>query len=293
MRESLVTPSTRRATSSPNSCSISSRVASVSSTVSCSSAGDDRGAVELHARQDAGDLERMGEIGIAGGAGLRAVRLHREDIGAVERVLVGRGIVGLDPLDQLELADHRRHPQAAAPRRSAADVARAPRHDRCGRSGCLLVASGELFLVRHPARPSNSPSMLQARLGRRPSSWAWIISPSRSARRRRRSRPLPRARPSRHASAGPRPGCSQPVEIDRLVGDLAQRDDRVLVVVAIEGELRRRRRRRARAGPPPSPDRSGWEPSDTQSSTVTRAMILSRSSRAELPVQIVTERCNI
>ena len=30
---------------------------------------------------------------------------------------------------------------------------------------------------------------------------------------------------------------AQPVEIDRLIGDLAQRDDRILVVVAIDGEL--------------------------------------------------------
>jgi hypothetical protein len=38
MRDSLVTPSTRRATSLPNSCSIWGSVASVSSTVSWSSA---------------------------------------------------------------------------------------------------------------------------------------------------------------------------------------------------------------------------------------------------------------
>ena len=52
-------------------------------------AGDDRGAVELHLREEAGDLDRVREIRVARGAQLRAVRLHRIDIGAVERVLVG------------------------------------------------------------------------------------------------------------------------------------------------------------------------------------------------------------
>ena len=50
---------------------------------------DDGGVVELEVGQDRGDFERMREIGIAGGAGLRAMRLHGVDIGAVEQVLVG------------------------------------------------------------------------------------------------------------------------------------------------------------------------------------------------------------
>ena len=106
MRDSLVTPSTRRAISLPNSCSICSerRVRVLDRVVQ--QAGDDRGAVELHARQELGDVERMGEIGIARGPALRAMRLHGEDIGAVERVLIGRGIIGLYPLDQFELPNH-------------------------------------------------------------------------------------------------------------------------------------------------------------------------------------------
>src|SRR6185437_10141871 len=85
-------------------------------------AGDDRGGVELHAGEDAGDLNGMGEIGIARRAQLRAMRLHREDIGAVERVLVGRWVVALDALDQLELAHHGGSPRGAqaADRASAA-----------------------------------------------------------------------------------------------------------------------------------------------------------------------------
>ena len=62
--------------------------------------------VELQVGQDRGDFERMGKVGIAGGARLRAVRLHGVDIGAVEQVLVGVGIVVLDLLDQVVLPHH-------------------------------------------------------------------------------------------------------------------------------------------------------------------------------------------
>ncbi len=50
---------------------------------------DDGGVVELEVGEDRRDFERMREIRIAGGARLRAVRLHGVDIGAVEQVLVG------------------------------------------------------------------------------------------------------------------------------------------------------------------------------------------------------------
>src|SRR5207237_9391213 len=53
-----------------------------------------------------GRAQRMGERGIAGSPALRAMRLEREDVGPVEGVLVSRGVVGLDPLDQFELPDH-------------------------------------------------------------------------------------------------------------------------------------------------------------------------------------------
>ncbi len=71
-------------------------------------AGHDRRTVELHLGQNARDFDRMREIGIAGGPHLRAMRLHREDIGAVDRVLVGIGVVGADTLDELELPHHGR-----------------------------------------------------------------------------------------------------------------------------------------------------------------------------------------
>ena len=70
--------------------------------------GHDRGVVELELGQDGGDFERMGEIGIAGGALLRAVRLHGVDIGAVQQVFVGIGIVRAHPLDEFVLPHHAR-----------------------------------------------------------------------------------------------------------------------------------------------------------------------------------------
>ncbi len=53
-----------------------------------------------------GDLDRVREIGVARSAELRAVRLHREDVGAVDQSLVRVGIVGPDLLDQFILPQH-------------------------------------------------------------------------------------------------------------------------------------------------------------------------------------------
>ena len=72
--------------------------------------GRDRRRVEPHARQDAGDFERMREIGIAGRAFLAAMLLHGVDIGAVQKLFVRRRVVGLDALDKFELAHHRPRP---------------------------------------------------------------------------------------------------------------------------------------------------------------------------------------
>ena len=68
--------------------------------------GGDRLVVELEVGEDAGDLDRMAEIGIARGALLDAMRLHREDVGAVDQPLVRVRIVGPDLLDQLILPQH-------------------------------------------------------------------------------------------------------------------------------------------------------------------------------------------
>src|SRR3954471_16059273 len=48
----------------------------------------------------------MAEIGIAGSALLVAVRLHREDVGAIDQPLVRVGIVGADLLDEFVLTQH-------------------------------------------------------------------------------------------------------------------------------------------------------------------------------------------
>ena len=91
-RAILVRPSTSAPICGPKVVLISSSVASVSSIVSCRTRGGDRRVVELEVGQDRRDLERMGEIGIARGALLRAMGLHGVDIGAVEQVLVGVGL---------------------------------------------------------------------------------------------------------------------------------------------------------------------------------------------------------
>ncbi len=53
-------------------------------------------------------LDRVGKIGIAGGAPLLAMGFHGVDISAVEQRLVSSGIVALDPLDQVILPHHAR-----------------------------------------------------------------------------------------------------------------------------------------------------------------------------------------
>ncbi len=66
--------------------------------------GDDGGGVQPIVGQYARHLDRMGEVGVAGRASLRAVHAHGVDIGAIEQRLVRRGVVALDLLDQLILA---------------------------------------------------------------------------------------------------------------------------------------------------------------------------------------------
>ena len=68
--------------------------------------GRDRLAVEPQVGEDARHLDRMAEIRVAAGALLTAMRLHREDIGAVEQFLVHVGVVAADPLDELILSQH-------------------------------------------------------------------------------------------------------------------------------------------------------------------------------------------
>ena len=74
--------------------------------------GGDGRIVELEIGEDRRDLERMGEVRIAGGALLLAMGLHGVDVGAVEQRLVGVRVVAAHPVDQVVLPHHLR------PRRS-------------------------------------------------------------------------------------------------------------------------------------------------------------------------------
>ena len=109
-RDSLVTPSTRRATLvAEQAGDLVARGVGVLERV-VQQAGDDRGGVEPHLGQDAGDLDGMGEIGVARGAQLGAVLLQAIDVGAVQHVLVRIRIVGLHAFDEFELTNHGNHP---------------------------------------------------------------------------------------------------------------------------------------------------------------------------------------
>jgi len=66
--------------------------------------GHDGGRVHPVFGEDAGDLDRMSEVGVAGRAFLRSVHPGAVHVGAVEQGLVRGGIVGFDALDQLVLA---------------------------------------------------------------------------------------------------------------------------------------------------------------------------------------------
>ena len=83
--------------------------------------GRDRRVVELQVGEDRRHFERMGEIEIARGALLIAVRLHGIDVGAIEQCLVRARVVREHAFDKLVLAHH--------------DTPRCPH--RCGHSHSL------------------------------------------------------------------------------------------------------------------------------------------------------------
>ena len=68
----------------------------------------DGGIVELEVGENCRDFQRMGEIGVARGSLLRAMRLHRIDVGPIEQRLVGVAIVPTHALDQVILPHDRR-----------------------------------------------------------------------------------------------------------------------------------------------------------------------------------------
>ena len=123
---------------------------------------DDGGVVELEVGEDRRDFERMRKIGIAGGAGLRAVRLHGVDIGAVQQVFVGVRIIGSDAFDQIVLPHHARARRLGRLGRRRRRRSRRRRHgDRIGRG---LHLPGAAAPIRHritaSARASNAARFL-------------------------------------------------------------------------------------------------------------------------------------
>ena len=64
------------------------------------------GVIELEVGEDRGHFERVGEVGVARGAHLTAMLLHGVDVGLVEQLLVGVGVIRLHALNEFELTHH-------------------------------------------------------------------------------------------------------------------------------------------------------------------------------------------
>ncbi len=116
----------------------------------------DGGVVELELGENGGDLQRVGEIRIAGIAHLLAMRPHGIDVGAVEQVLVGRRIILLDPLDQIVLPHHLRLARRRLPRLRHERRAHARHHDP--RPGLVLHPRQGQIDRRTRHGPTSNPS---------------------------------------------------------------------------------------------------------------------------------------
>ncbi|MNY54759.1 hypothetical protein D3C86_1906670 [compost metagenome] len=66
----------------------------------------DRGIIELELGEDRRHFQGMIEIGVAGGALLRAMLLHGVHIGLVQQLFVGVRVIGLNAFDELILTHH-------------------------------------------------------------------------------------------------------------------------------------------------------------------------------------------
>ncbi len=104
--ESLVTPSTRKATSWPNSRSMSVVVASVSSTTSWRSPAHTLAVSSLRLVMTPGHARRVGEVGVAALARLPLVRLLPVGIGPRDQVDVGARLVASNTIDELIQREH-------------------------------------------------------------------------------------------------------------------------------------------------------------------------------------------
>ena len=94
--DSLVTPSTRWATSGPNRSSTSARLYSVSSGTSCRSAAVDGDRVDAEVGQDLRRRDRVGDVRLARGADLARVGLDGEVERALDRLEVGLRVLAME-----------------------------------------------------------------------------------------------------------------------------------------------------------------------------------------------------
>ena len=69
--------------------------------------GDDAGLVQLQLGQEAGDFQRVDEVGLARFPDLTLVDLGAVDVGLFDQVQIGFRPVGIDPLEDVVEPDHR------------------------------------------------------------------------------------------------------------------------------------------------------------------------------------------
>ena len=121
--------------------------------------GDDGGHVELELGQDGRHFQGMGEIGIARGAELLAMRRHGIDIGLVEQRLVGVRVIGLDPLHQFGLAHQLAPAGLAGLSPKAAATAAACPAALCRRAGSeSLIVPTNIGVLRNAINGTEAPT---------------------------------------------------------------------------------------------------------------------------------------
>ena len=120
---------------------------------------DDGGVVELEVGQDRRDLERMRKKGIAGGAGLGAMRFHGIDVGAVQQVFIGVGVIGPDPFYQIVLPHHPRSWRLGRPQRHPGGRRHRNRFGRGLHLGCAAAPTHHWDHCLHGPGP-NRPALL-------------------------------------------------------------------------------------------------------------------------------------
>ena len=136
--DSLVTPSTRCATSGPKRSSTSARLYSVSSGTSWSSAGGDGDRVDAELGEDLGRGDRVGDVRLARGADLARVGLDGEVEGALDAAEVGLRVVAVELGEERRPAGRPgRRSAVAGARRRRAGPPRAPRPRGRARAGAV------------------------------------------------------------------------------------------------------------------------------------------------------------